>query len=228
MQVPIVSPQQAQGETPASGVAAANGSDPRAAATGIFAMLLAQQSAPQVAEAVGAPVLILPDGSLVVAFDPNAVPEGATVVMPPVSEASISIGEAQTTDGESVETQETDTQGLPAAALVSSASYLVGPAQEAVSEPLAADRPPEAGVVQLGSGDALRSSASYTVGPKTVSVPMEAEQARVANAEPVQMSVLPKADAPEGNAVDVAPDPVLTSGLPRADTLEGNAADVAP
>ncbi len=54
--------------------------------TSPFASVLAQQVAPAIAAALGMPVLILPDGSIVLEFDRSNLPAGAVVVSPPSSQ----------------------------------------------------------------------------------------------------------------------------------------------
>ncbi len=83
MQVPIVLPDipgaaQASGSGPP-----AEGGSSASAPSGVFALLLAQETAPQVAQALGQPVLVLPDGTISLEFDPASIPEGALVVNPP-------------------------------------------------------------------------------------------------------------------------------------------------
>lgn len=81
MQVPIVLPMLSLETADPFGsgfpAAAAAGLPP-----GLFAQLLAQETAMQVAAGLERPVLLMPDGAVVLEFDPATVPEGAVILGP--------------------------------------------------------------------------------------------------------------------------------------------------
>ncbi|HQE83921.1 MAG TPA: hypothetical protein PLM14_13040, partial [Candidatus Hydrogenedentes bacterium] len=72
-----------------------------------FALVLAQEAALAVAKVLGKPVLILPDGRLLLEFEPSAVPPGGMVLSPPgaqsvhlASEADEAVPDGETADPE--------------------------------------------------------------------------------------------------------------------------------
>ena len=83
---------------------------------GAFAFVLAQETAPSIANALGQPVLVLPDGGLLLEFELSSIPAGAVVVPPHGSQAHNGVsdaGESTLEEAASSEEAAQDAQVLP-------------------------------------------------------------------------------------------------------------------
>ncbi|MFO7975981.1 MAG: flagellar hook-length control protein FliK [Candidatus Hydrogenedentota bacterium] len=78
-----------------------------------FAFALAQEVAPAVAAAVGKPVLILPDGEILLEFDASNLPPGGIVVSPPQTQIDYEapVPDETVSDAESVEEEDVENAG---------------------------------------------------------------------------------------------------------------------
>ena len=83
-----------------------------------FALILAQQAAPAIAAALGGPVLVLPDGSILLEFDRSNLPAGAVVVSPQPSQVHYAVEGADGGDAGEAAASEDEKPDAGVAAIV--------------------------------------------------------------------------------------------------------------
>ncbi len=178
---------------------------------GAFAFVLAQETAPSIANALGQPVLVLPDGGLLLEFELSSIPAGAVVVPPHESQAHNGVsdaGESTLEEAASSEEAAQDAQVLP-----------VVPSQTLPADLHASATLVREGADTVDESDALvpwhsRSSAAYAVAGRTVGTAESLANAQTMPPAPEQHA----ASAEQGPAVQVVAS-AENSSVPGTDAV---------